>query len=347
MNLGDRKKDILRAIIDQYVDTAEPVGSKSISSALSLSPATIRNEMAELESCGLLEQPHTSAGRIPTPRGYRVYVNELMHRHKLSIEETEELNRALQKRVTELDRLIAYAGLIASRLTSFPAYALSRGKADVTVSRFDLIEVDSRSFIAVALTSNETVKNKLVRMANPIPEGLLVKLAAVFNASFTGIGEDGVTDARLTSAARAAGDHLGVTAVLAQFTLELLGETVRSEYSVSGSSRLLSHPEYRDVGKAQRVLDYLSNGDEIPNLPAPEPNARAKITIGPENLAEELRDSSVVVTRYDLGDGADLLLGVVGPTRMDYAKILTQLQYLGKQLTIDNGQLTVGERDNE
>lgn len=338
-----RKREILRAVIDRYVDTAEPVGSKAISSELSLSPATIRSEMTALEESGLLEQPHTSAGRVPTPRGYRIYVNELMRNHRLSMEETEQLNRALEKRITELDRIIAYAGQIASRLTSFPAYALARAKSEVRAARFDIIEVDARSFILVVMLDNESVKNKLFHLPQQAPEGFYPRAAMILNSSFTGITEDAVTETLIASSERASGDRLGIFAAIAQFLIEILGETSQASYAVSGGARLLEHPEFRDVEKAQRLLNFLSEEEAAASLPMPESNAATSITIGPENLAEELRDSSVIVTRYDLGDETELMLGIVGPTRMDYSRVLSRLQYLAKGLT--SGALPPGLDD--
>ena len=127
MELNERKKQILRAVVENYIDTAEPVSSKSISEAsgLGLSPATIRNEMSELTSMGYLEQPHTSAGRVPTPQGYRIYVNELMHAHRLTMKETEEINKVLKVKVQQLDKVITEAGKLVSDLTNYPAYALA------------------------------------------------------------------------------------------------------------------------------------------------------------------------------------------------------------------------------
>ncbi|MDR0838739.1 MAG: heat-inducible transcriptional repressor HrcA, partial [Oscillospiraceae bacterium] len=323
MELQGRSKEILREVIDRYVDTAEPVGSKSISSALSLSSATIRNEMAALEEAGLLEQPHTSAGRVPTASGYRVYVNELMRRHRLSVEETEQLNHALERRVHELDRILAYAGQIASKLTSFPAYALTRSRAEITARRFDIIEVDPRSFILVIMLDNDAVKNKLFHLPEPAPDGFFQKASMILNTSFTAIGGDAITESLLSASERASGDKLGLFAAMAAFIIETLTDTARSGYSVTGGARLLEHPEFRDAEKAQRLLSFIEDESSAPSLPTPEPNAKTRITIGPENLAEELRDSSVVVTRYDMGDDTELLLGVVGPTRMDYSRVLS------------------------
>lgn len=333
MELQGRSREILREVIDRYIDTAEPVGSKSISSSMSLSPATIRNEMAALEEAGLLEQPHTSAGRIPTESGYRFYVDELMRRHKLSIVETERLNAALARRVTELDRILAFAGQLASRMTSLPAYAMTRARTEITAQRFDIIEVDAKSFILVALLDNEVVKNKLFHTPTAVPDGFFVKAAMILNSAFVGIGEAAITQTLIQSSERASGDRLGIFAAISRFVIELLSETAQSGHVISGGARLLEHPEYRDAEKAQRLLSFIEDEAALTGLPTPEAEMTTKVTIGAENLAEELRDSSVVVTRYALGDETELLLGVVGPTRMDYSRVMTNLQYLAQGIT--------------
>ncbi|MEL4106814.1 heat-inducible transcriptional repressor HrcA [Oscillospiraceae bacterium WX1] len=333
MDLGERKKKILRAVIDQYVDTAEPVGSKSIASdvGLSVSSATIRNEMAELESMGLLEQPHTSAGRVPTPLGYRVYVNELMHQHKLSLAETDTINRALKSRMQQLDQILADAGRLTSQLTSYPAYALAAAAAGATVTRFDLILVDQNTFIIVVMLSNKTVKNKLVTLPFSVEQATLVKLSTLFNASFTNMPEEQITPSLISATERASGDTTGIVAVIAGFIIELLSSLKLQQTHLTGASNLFEYPEYRDVDKAQRLLRYLSDENELAKLPAPDGNM--KITIGPENLAQELKDSSVIVARYDAGDDLQGLIGVVGPTRMDYSKVAARLSYIAQGLS--------------
>ncbi|NLT15674.1 MAG: heat-inducible transcription repressor HrcA [Clostridiales bacterium] len=335
MDLRERKKKILRAVIDEYVQTAEPVGSKTIAKdiGLTVSPATIRNDMAELESLGLLEQPHTSAGRIPTSSGYRVYVNELMEQYRLSLEETETINRALKSRIQQLDRIISDAGRITSQLTSYPAYALAAASNSITISRFDIIYVDSGTFIIVVMMSNKTVKNKLVHLPFTVEQTQLTKLSTLFNASFTNITEEKITPQLISSTERASNDSNGVVAVIAGFALELLSETKARETHITGASNLLEYPEYRDVDKAQRLLRYLSSEGEIAKLPVPEDSGGMKITIGSENLAEELRDSSVIVARYDAGDDMQGLIGVVGPTRMDYSKVAARLSYIARGLS--------------
>lgn len=355
MEIGERKKRILRAVIDEYVKTAEPVGSKTIANdiGMTVSPATIRNEMAELESLGLLEQPHTSAGRIPTAQGYRIYVNELMEQHRLTLAETEAINQALKSRTQQLDKLIADAGRITSQLISYPAYALQAPTSSVMIARFDIIYVDSNTFIIVVMLSNKTVKNKLVHLPFTVQQTTLVKLSTLFNASFTNISEEQITPQLIVSTERAANDETGLVAVVAGFAIELLNEAKFRETHFTGASSLFEYPEYRDVDKAQRLLRYLSDEGELLKLPAPESDSGVKITIGPENLADALRDSSVIVVRYDAGDDLQGLIGVVGPTRMDYSKVAARLSYIARGLahfltgSDDNPPNILGEKQEK
>ena len=195
MDLTERKKKILRAIIESYIATAEPVGSKAIAEHLgrSISSATIRNDMADLEAMGLLEKPHTSAGRIPSPQGYRLYVNELMEEHKLSVQETERINSALRLKMQELDRVILEAGRVVSRLTNYPAFALSAGMERVTIQRFDLLMVQRNAFIIVVMTDTNLVRNKLVQLPSDLTQAQLQMLNTLRNTTFTGLTLDEIT----------------------------------------------------------------------------------------------------------------------------------------------------------
>ena len=165
MDLTERKKQILKVVIEDYIRSAEPVSSKAIANAMggSVSSATIRNELADLVELGYLEQPHTSAGRIPSPQGYRLYVNELMERQKLSIDETEKINQSLQLKMEELDRVIDRAGKVLSKISDYPVFSMAAVKDVVTVRRYDLLMVEENAFIAVVMTDTSVVKNKIIR----------------------------------------------------------------------------------------------------------------------------------------------------------------------------------------
>lgn len=334
MDLSDRKKKILRAIVENYINTAEPVGSKTIAieSELGLSSATIRNEMAELTKLGVLEQPHTSAGRIPSPMGYRIYVNELMRDYRLSMEETQEINRTLRQRIARLDELISEIGKALSELTKYPAYALSAPKHRHTIVRFDFIHVDAHTVIVVAMLDNNTVKSKLMYFPTEIDESLLKKLSNVFNSTFTGLTEDEIDPTLISAAERGANDPNGVVSAVAGFAIRTLSEAVPKKAYLSGASHIFDHPEYRDVDKAKELMSYLSNDEELLKLPTPSREDGMKIIIGPENLAEELKESSVIVASYELGNEMHGLFGIVGPTRMDYAKLAARLAYISRGL---------------
>ena len=361
MNISDRKKKILAAVVDEYVKTAEPVGSKAIAqnAGLGCSSATIRNELAELVAMGYLEQPHTSAGRIPTPMGYRMYVNELMEKQKLSLEETDDINRRMNEKLRQLDNTINDVSRLASQLTNYPALALAAHSA-VTIKRFDLIYVDASTFIIVVMLSNNTVKNKLVHLPVSVERRLIEKLAMLFNSGFTGIPESDITPLLISSTERAADDTMGLTSVIAAFTIEVLSEAVSPSAVVTGENNLLNLPEFRDPGKAHRLMSYLSGGGHIlPPGDVPGRPDEVRVLIGPENVAEELKDSSVVIASYDAGDNTRGLIGVVGPTRMDYSAVAAKLSFLAEGLSrrlgggeappegMHNKLIIKGDNDNE
>jgi heat-inducible transcriptional repressor len=261
-----------------------------------------------------------------------------MHRHDLSPGDTVEINNALNIHPVQQAELISQAGKLTSRLTTYPAYAIASASGTVNIVRFDFIYIDTFSFIIVVLLSNDTVKNKLVHLTTPTDAAILARLMAVFNASFTGIPEERITSALIQSTERAVRDTSGLVAVIAGFTIELLCEAKAVGASVTGEMKLLNHPEYQDISKVQRIANYLSDDKELTRLPSPDYSGEVKITIGTENLADELKDSSIIAARYNAGDDMEGLIGVVGPTRMDYSKVAARLAYIAQGL----GQLISG-----
>lgn len=334
MDITERKKRILRVIIESYIQTAEPVGSKTIaeSSGLDLSPATIRNEMADLTELGLLEQPHTSAGRVPSPKGYRLYVNELMEEHRLSLQETQRINEALHLKMAELDRVIDQAGRIVSRLTQYPAFALSSASQRVTIKRFDLLMVERSAFIIVVMTDASVVRNRLMRLPTDLDETQLQLLNTLLNTSFTGLSLEEITPELMKVAQHAAGEAFGLISMAVSFAIEVLEEQEHRRVHTAGIAHLLEHPEYRSLDKAQTLMSYLSEDPDPSRFPVPREDPMS-ILIGPENVADALKDTSVVMASYDIGEGMRGVIGVVGPTRMDYAKITARLSYLAEGLS--------------
>ncbi len=347
LDLSERKKRVLRAVTEQYIRTAEPVGSKSIveSGGLEVSSATIRNEMAELEALGLLEQPHTSAGRVPSPAGYRIYVNELMEEHRLTLQETQSINEALEMKIQKMDRMMAEAGKIISQLTKYPTFALTRGSTDITIKRFDLLAVEPNAFIVVVLASNQVVRNKLLRLPTDLTKTQLELLNTLLNASFTEKNLEELTPELMRVAAHAAGEAYGLISLVVSFAMEVLQELGSGVVHTAGIPSLLAQPEYQSLNSAEPLMSFLSEWGEASNLPAPQ--GEVEILIGPENVAEELKNTSIIMARYDIGDNMQGVIGVVGPTRMDYAKLAARLSYFAEGLSrmFGKGELPESEQN--
>ena len=350
MALSDRKKRILRAIVEAYIATAEPVGSKTVAqlAGLDVSTATIRNEMADLTDQGYLEQPHTSAGRIPSAAGYRLYVNELMDRQQLTIQETQRINDALNLKMEELDRVIDRAGKVLSQLSDYPVFTMAAAKERITVKRFDLLMVEDNTFIAVVMTDSNVVKNKLIHIPDGLSNPQLQMLAAVLNSSFVGLSREEMEENLSKMEAHTAPGAFELIAMVVEFAMEVLAEQGQQKFRTAGITHLLEHPEYHSLDKAKPLMAYLSEEGEAPRLPAAlDTGKNMNILIGPENVNDALKDTSVVMASYDIGDNMRGVIGVVGPTRMDYAKVTARLSYFADSLTRMFGKELPAPEDSE
>lgn len=336
MELTDRKKRILRSIVETYIATAEPVGSKVVleKAGLDVSAATIRNEMADLTDLGLLEQPHTSAGRIPSVAGYRLYVNELMDRQQLTLQETERINQALNLKMEELDRVIDRAGKVLSQISDYPVFTVAAAMERVTVKRFDLLMVEENAFIAVVMTDSCVVKNKLIRIQDQLSDTQLQLLAAVLNSSFVGLSQEEMEETLNKMETRTAPAAFELISLVVEFAVGVLAEQRQQKIHTTGITNLLEHPEYHSLDKAKPLMAYLSEETGASKLPMPMNSGKnMDILIGPENVSDALKDTSVVMASYDIGDNMKGVIGVVGPTRMDYAKVTARLAYFADSLT--------------
>ena len=335
MELTERKKKVLRSVVDLYIRTAEPVGSKAITELpdMKYSSATIRNEMAELTTMGYLEQPHTSAGRIPSAAGYRLYVDELMMDYRLSMDETKSINIAIEEKMQRVDKMVERVAKLVSQATDLPAISVASRHGVATVKQFELIYAGEGNFILVMMLSNDEVVNKLIKLPLTIADSDLKLLAAVLNATMTDIPVEEYTQSLMERVMRSAGEAASLVPVIMEFTTDTLRRQGSTNMAVAGQMRLLGQPEYRDVDKAQRLLTTLDE-DALANLPAVMQNANGtKVLVGPEHVAQELKDTSVVMTKFDIGDGMQGMIGVVGPTRMDYAKVTARLSYFAESLS--------------
>ena len=335
MEMTERKKKVLRCIVDLYIRTAEPVGSKAIAELpdMNYSSATIRNEMADLLAMGYLEQPHTSAGRIPSPAGYRLYVDELMADYRLSMDEAYSINSAIEEKMQRVDKMVEKVAKLVSQATDLPAISVASRRGGAAVKRFELIQAGSGSFILVLMLSIDEVVNKLIKLPVNVGESDLKLLTAVLNATVTDLQPEDFTEMLLERIMNSAGPAAMLVPVILEFTTETLNRQGSTNMAVAGQARLLEQPEYRSIEKAQRMLNTLDE-DALSNLPAVMQNANGtQVLVGPENVAKELKDTSVVMTKFDIGDGMQGMIGVVGPTRMDYAKVTARLSYFAESLS--------------
>ena len=332
MDLTERKKRILRAIIESYIQSAEPVGSKAIAASIDMevSSATIRNEMADLEAMGRLEKPPTSAGRIPSPKGYRLYVNELMERQRLSLDETEKINAALQVKMEELDRVISQAGRAVSSFVNYPAYVTAAGRKKLTARRFELLPVDEHKCIVVMMMSDSRVKSQLLRLQLKVDLDQLPTMVNLLNTHFVNISPVEMNQRLMSVAEQVMPQLFLLLSQVIAYAADALEEAGQREIVTAGARELLKLPEFRDADKAHQLMSFLADSKE--SLPMPD-DGPMKILIGPENVSEALKDTSVVVASYDIGDDMRGLIGVVGPTRRDYAAVAARLTGFAEGLT--------------
>lgn len=333
MKLTERKKQILKRVIEDYIATPEPVGSKILCEEMggSVSSATIRNELADLVEMGYLEQPHTSAGRVPSPKGYRLYVNELMEHKKLSKDEESSINETIRGKLEGTQNVMSRAGAMVSSIVNYPTYAVSEGKRALTVKRFELAPVDEQSFIVVVMSEDSRVKSQLLHSDLPFEGEKLADLKHLLNTHFAASSPEQMSAHLMSLSDQLSPELFLVVSKAVEYAMSALEESSHRDVVTSGASQILKMPEYRDVDKAHDLVTFLVDNKE--NLPVPDDGAPMKILIGPENVNEALKETSVVVASYDIGDGMRGLVGVVGPTRMDYATVTARLSYFADSLT--------------
>lgn len=339
--LPERKRNILKAIIENYIDTAEPVGSKTLAGHFPqpLSSATIRNEMSELEELGYLEKPHVSAGRVPSYQAYRLYVNELMDQYRMASAEIERLQLELRSRMRELDNIMLSVSRVASRLTDHTAVSMIDRRGGRAVKKIELVSVgDHFSFAAVAIT-DRSVENKVLRIYEPISDEEVAALTRAVNLA--------LAEQRLAELPDVVRAHAGIGSAMYQLcrkVVEFIDATENapgtSELYIDGAARLLDNREYQDAEKARDLLNYISDTGHVKHLARMDKPRMVQVKIGPELGDERLRDASFLFSSYDIDENTIGVVGVVAPTRMDYARASARLSMMTDTLS----ELFSGER---
>ena len=328
--LSDRKKQILKAVIDAHIACGEPVGSKLLAAEgrIALSSATIRNELAELTEMGYLMQPHTSAGRIPSEQGYRFYVDSLMERYDRTATEIRELNDLLTQRSRQLDRLIDDAGRLISTLTNYPAIAVRSRPRVQTVRKFNLMLMDTYSFLLIMVISESNVITKTLRSQVPLTEEELKAVERVLNQTLVGREPDQLTLSQMMEIESAMG-RLGVLVnPIIKCIYEALRGDARSDLRIEGVDRFLEYPEFSSVDRLRSMLEMLSNKQELLEIVEGAQGDEVNVYIGSENAADQNGDSTLIFKTITV-DGRPIgAIGVIGPCRMDYSKVIATVEQL-------------------
>lgn len=330
MDLTERKLKILQAIIADFVRTAEPVGSRTISRnyELGISPATIRNEMSDLEEMGYLTHPHTSSGRVPSEKAYRLYVNEMMGKRELTEEEKSAIASKLYENVTELDNLIERAAHVLSEITSLTAFALSPGKELDRLRYVNLIPVDDRTVVLMIVAESGKVSNTTVQLDRPVNDETLRILAKNMTYNYSGKTLSEALKIDIIKNFREDAEAMAMfrNNIVPGF-LKTLEDMLNVNLYMDGLTNIFSIPEYNDIEKAKSFFEILGRKEDI-RKKLIERDDGMIITIGGENQDADLSDCSVITATYHVDGRLVGKLGVIGPTRMKYDEVTSVVEYL-------------------
>ena len=331
--LSERKMRILKTLIDDYIQTAQPVGSRTISKKheLGLSSATIRNEMADLEEMGFITQPHTSAGRVPSDKGYRLYVDHLMQAHILAMEDIKQIKNAIELRMNEINTLIVRASDIISIITGYTSIALSPNLTKAVLKTIQIIPVDERKALIIVVTGGGTVKNQLIRFEEDIPGDALVKMTNYLQGKMNGLLIEKIKFPVTSEVCQEIGFNESTAGCILNGLVSCLQGIEKSELIMNGTTNLLNHPEFNDLIKAKEVFDLLNEQEIIKTvMNAAIEKHDLNVMIGKENQLEPMHDCSLITATYSLGETDVGALGVIGPTRMSYARVVSAMKYMKK-----------------
>ncbi len=333
--LSERKKLILKAIVEAHIEGGEPVGSKYImqNNLLSCSSATIRNEMAELEQLGYLIQPHTSAGRVPSEAGYRFYVDALVEQYARTTHEVVQINQILRSKMNELDQLLDTASRLASTMTNYTGIAIKPKSNSVTMSKFEVIPIDSFSFCMVMITSGGAVKTKKVKLDREINAYALKALTDILNGELCGLPAENITLPMIMRLESEMRENAFLVNPAVKCIYEVMNEIDGGEMKLTGLGHLLKYPEYADTDELGELLGTLEKKDEILDLVSTAETDDINVLIGSESSVKVMNNSSLVFKPIKKNGRTVGYIGVIGPRRMNYKQVLQTLGELGGSIS--------------
>ncbi|MEA4960355.1 heat-inducible transcriptional repressor HrcA [Lutispora sp.] len=333
MSLGSRKQLILRAIIEDYINTAEPVGSRTVSKKYltDISPATIRNEMADLEDMGYIEQPHTSAGRIPSDKGYRLYVDKLMSQKTINQQDYEFIKNEFLDTIGEIDRLIKHASKLLSGMTKYASIAMAPQFRKTCLKHLQLIKVDSNNILAVIVTDAGIIKNSVLRTETDIEIDALDKISRILNEKLLGLSIEELVRIDFTDPDNGISGYEQIFAKVLPELLQALKYSERAEIYYDGAANLLELPECNDIQKAKDFLNILDENELLFDI-LNDVSKDTTVIIGKENKVHQLKDCSLITATYSYNGRIIGSIGVLGPTRMKYSKVISIVDCLTQNL---------------
>ena len=333
--LSDRKLKILHAIIQNYLETGEPVGSRTISkyTDLNLSSATIRNELADLEEMGYIMQPHTSAGRIPSDKGYRLYVDMLMEEKE---QELSEMQEQMLDKADKMDQLLRQAAKVLANSTNYATMVSTPMNNENKLKFIQLSMVDDEQIIAVIVLGGNVIKNKIIDIEEPISNENLLKLNMLLNTTLNGMSIDEINLGLIARLKEQAGIHSEVVGNVLDAVADVIQVDDDMQIYTSGATNIFKYPELSDNQSAQEIISAFEEKQQLSELVtqtlSQEDNTGIQVYIGDETPVKTMKDCSVVTATYELGDGMKGTIGIIGPKRMDYEHVLKSMKRLQSEL---------------
>ena len=335
MELDERKKKILQAVIRNYLETGEPVGSRTISkyTDLNLSSATIRNEMADLEEMGYILQPHTSAGRIPSDKGYRFYVDAMMEEKQ---RETIEMQEMLVERQDKMETLLKQVARVLAHNTQYATMISAPQTKRSKLKFIQLSRVDAHQILAVIVIEGNVIKNNILSVDEELSDETLLKLNILLNTNLNGLTIDEISLGMISVMKQQAGIHSDIVSEVIDAVAEAIRAEEDLEIYTSGTNNIFRYPELADQEKASELINTFEEkqqlGELLQETSDNAENTGIQVYIGEESPVQSMRDCSVVTATYELGDGMKGTIGIVGPKRMDYDKVVGTLRTIQTQL---------------
>ncbi len=342
MNMDERKKRILQAIIDDYIDTAEPIGSRTIARKheLGLSSATIRNEMADLEEMGYLAQPHTSAGRVPSDKGYRMYVDQLMQVYDLQQDEIEKIKSAMELRINELSQLIRQASAVLSRFTRYTSMVVTPQMKASTIKALQVVPIEAGKAMIIVVTNAGVVRNNLIKISEQIKPDTLIMVSNALNSKLNGLTIEQVNKQLILEIEREIGMSAELLIPVLNGVAECISQIDSTEVYVEGTTNILNHPEFKDIMKAKEFMNMLDEKARIGRIlfDASE-SVGIVVKIGSENDLSGIQECSLISANYNVADTFIGTIGIIGPTRMEYPKVISSMNYIRKFMSEEISRL--------